>query len=115
MVAYIKSLSEPWFSLVKLKLKKCEGRINQGDFAAMKTNDTITFTNDSFGSVRRYTVKITKITKYANFKEYLETEMLKRCLPEMDTIEDGLSVYYKYYTKEDEKKGIVCIRMKVIA
>jgi len=100
---------------VKLKLKKCEERLCVGEFATYKRGDTIIFTNDSFGNVRRCSVKITKITKYPNFKEYLETEQLKRCLPGIDTIEDGLSVYYKYYKREDEiANGIVCIRMKVL-
>ena len=33
---YTKNLSEPWFTLIKLGLKKCEGRLNKGDFAKMK-------------------------------------------------------------------------------
>jgi ASC-1-like (ASCH) protein len=30
---YTKNLSEPWFSLIKLGIKKCEGRLKKGDFA----------------------------------------------------------------------------------
>ena len=33
----------------------------------------------------------------------------------MDTIEEGLSVYYKYFTKADEDKyNIVAVRLRVI-
>ena len=43
---YTKKVSEPWFSLMKLGLKKCEGRLNKGDFSRMKKGDTITFLNE---------------------------------------------------------------------
>ena len=36
---YSKHLSEPWFSLIKLNIKTCEGRLNKGDFSNMKEND----------------------------------------------------------------------------
>ena len=40
---YTKHLSEPWFTLIKLGIKTCEGRLNKGDFSNMKVNDTIEF------------------------------------------------------------------------
>ena len=41
-------------------------------------------------------------------------EKLKNCLPGIDTIEEGVSVYYKYYKKEDEDKyKIIAINIKV--
>jgi ASC-1-like (ASCH) protein len=52
---------------------------------------------------RSVKTKITKKVVYSTFKEYLETEGLDNCLPGMPSIEHGLSVYYKYYTKEDEE------------
>jgi hypothetical protein len=33
MTEYIKNLSEPWFTLIKIGNKKCEGRLNKGDFS----------------------------------------------------------------------------------
>ena len=32
MSVYNKHLSEPWFSLIQLGLKTCEGILNKGDF-----------------------------------------------------------------------------------
>ena len=40
---YTKHLSEPWFSLVSLKLKTVEGRLNNKVFKEMKPGDTIYF------------------------------------------------------------------------
>lgn len=102
MTVYEKNLSEPWFSLIKLKIKTVEGRLNKGDFANMKIGDSIIFTNDELGFKRRFKVEIKNITCYENFHEYLENETLEKCLPGIDSMEDGLIVYYKYYSKKDE-------------
>ena len=99
-----KNLSEPWFSLVKLNIKSVEGRLNKGDFANMKVGDCILFTNNELGFERKFTTEIKKINCFDNFEEYLENETLERCLPGIDNMEDGLNVYYKYYSKEDEMK-----------
>lgn len=115
MKEYTKHLSEPWFTLVKLKIKKCEGRLRNGVFAEMKKGDVIIFNNDDFGKSRSYRVKLTSIHYYDTFEQYLLSEKLEKCLPGLDTIEEGLSVYYKYFKKEDEiLYKIVAIRMRVI-
>ena len=114
MTEYIKHLSEPWFSLIKLGIKKCEGRLKKGDFADIKKGDYIIFKNNDFGFIRSYRVKIISIINYNTFKEYLKNESLEKCLPGIDTLEQGINIYYKYYTKEDEEQyKIVAIRLKV--
>ena len=55
---YKKHLSEPWFSLINLKNKTIEGRLNKGDFKLMNVGDKITFYNDDFHH-RECVVKIT--------------------------------------------------------
>ena len=115
MTEYNKHLSEPWFSLIKVGLKKCEGRLNKNDFSKMKKGDKIVFTNDDFSFTRAFRVKITSIRTYNTFEEYLTNETLEKCLPGIDTMEQGLGVYFKYFTKEHESKyKIVAFRVKVI-
>jgi len=59
--------------------------------------------------------KIVGKRAYSTFKEYLETEGLDKCLPGIETIEDGVGVYYKYYTPEDEAKyGVLAIELEKI-
>ena len=59
--------------------------------------------------------RITSIHNYNSFEEYLLNETLENCLPGIDTIEQGVSIYYKYYKKEDEDRyKIIAIRVKVI-
>ena len=102
MSIYEKNLSEPWFSLIKLKIKKVEGRLNKGDFANMNIGDFILFTNNELGFERKFKIEIKGTSYYENFQTYLETETLERCLPGIEDIENGLNVYYKYYKKSDE-------------
>ena len=102
MSIYEKNLSEPWFSLIKLRIKKVEGRLTKGDFANMNIGDFILFTNNELGFERKFKIEIKGISYYENFQTYLETETLERCLPGIEDIENGLNVYYKYYKKSDE-------------
>lgn len=111
---YRRSLSEPWFSLMYYKIKKVEGRLNKGDFAVMKAGDIITFTNDNFGH-REFKTTIKRKTSYKSFRDYLKNETLEKTLPTITNIEDGLDVYYKYFSKKDEDKyGVVCFRLKLL-
>ena len=104
MTTYKKNLSEPWFSLIKFKIKTIEGRLNKGEFKNMNINDFILFTNNELGFERKFIIEIKNITYYDNFQEYLEKETLEKCLPGLDNIEDGLKIYYRFYTKNDESE-----------
>lgn len=100
---YKKHLSEPWFTLVLLGIKTVEGRLNKGIFKEINIGDTITFYNDD-AIYRELTVKIIKINNYSNFEDYLRKETLGKCLPGYTRVTQGLEVYYKYFSKEDEQK-----------
>lgn len=107
-------LSEPWFSLIATGLKTVEGRINKGKFAGLAIGDIITFYNDDFNH-REISVKVTRKTSYPDFKTYLESETLACTVPGQPSIDHGLAVYYKYYTKEQEQEhGIIAIGIKVV-
>jgi len=111
---YTENVSEPWFSLINLGLKTVEGRKNKGRFHDMQLGDIIEWTNNDF-MPRSVKTKITKKVVYSTFKEYLETEGIDNCLPGMPSIEHGLSVYYKYYTKEDEENyGVMAIHIELL-
>jgi len=78
---YEKHLSEPWFTLIKIGLKKVEGRLNDGVFAKMRPGDKILFFNTDFNFKREIIVTINSLNYYNNFKTYLENETLERALP----------------------------------
>lgn len=80
----------------------------------MKENDIVEWTNNDFHprSVRSI---ITGKNTYSTFKEYLEAEQVSKCLHGFTNVEDGLKVYFKYYTKEMEKQhGVVAIHLQVL-
>ena len=111
---YIEHLSEPWFTLISLGLKTVEGRKNKGRFAEMQIGDIVQWKNNDFMERSILTRIVTKTT-YATFESYLELEGLQNCLPGMPDLEHGLSVYFKYYTKEEEAEfGVVAIRLELI-
>jgi len=111
---YIENVSEPWFSLILLGLKTVEGRKNKGRFKDMKVGDIVEWKNNDF-KPRSVLTEIIGKAEYSTFREYLETEGLEKCLPSIQSIDNGIDVYYKYYTKEEEKEfGVVAIRLKII-
>ena len=76
MSIYEKNVAEPWFSLIKLRIKTVEGRLNKGDFVNMNIGDFIVFTNNELGFERKIKIEIKTISYYDNFQTYLENETL---------------------------------------
>lgn len=110
---YTKDVSEPWFSLIKVGLKTVEGRLGKKEFAEMKEGDVITFTNNQMPFERQFNVKITQINNYNTFREYLSSEGLEKCLPGIDTLEQGVEVYYQYYKADEGKYPVRAIHMEL--
>jgi len=111
---YSEHLSEPWFTLISMGLKTVEGRKNKGRFKEMKIGDIVEWNNDDFKH-RSVKTRIIGKNNYKTFEEYLNTEGLQKCLPGMPSIEHGLSVYFKYFTKEDEAQfGVTAIQLELI-
>ncbi len=114
---YSETVSEPWFSMIQLGLKTVEGRKNKGRFAEMQVGDVVEWKNETF-MPRSFLTRVTGKSTYKTFKEYLETEGIDKCLPGIEKygMEHALSVYYKYFTKEDEKEyGVVAIGIEVMS
>jgi ASC-1-like (ASCH) protein len=111
---YSEHLSEPWFSMISIGLKTVEGRLNKGRFNDMEIGDIIEWHNEDFKE-RKILTKIIEKNKYKTFEEYLVSEGLSACLPGIPSLEHGLSVYFKYFSKEKESEfGVVAIKIKVI-
>lgn len=114
MVVYIKHLSEPWFSLVRLGIKTVEGRLDKKSFKCLMVGDIIVFRNDDFGFQRSCQVEIQKITKYQTFEHLLIDKHLDNCLPGIDTLENGVKVYLHYFDKDDELEfGVLALDIKL--
>lgn len=109
-----KHISEPWFTLIKLGIKKVEARLAKSDWLTILEGDYITFTNQDI-IFRSFTVKITKIDIYQDFSDYLKNQKLSECLPSIENIEDALLIYNKYYSQEDQDNyNVIAMRFEVI-
>lgn len=108
--AYEVRISEPWFTLLKLGIKKAEGRLNQEPFSNLKKGDKIRFKNYDFNMDRQYEATVDSVKTYPTFKEYIEKETIERTLPGMDSANNGEKVYRKFYKENREKEyGVVGI------
>jgi ASC-1-like (ASCH) protein len=109
---YSKNVSEPWFSLISKGFKTVEGRLNKGDFKEMKVGDNVEWNCGE----RKVSTRIVAIKQYPSFKKYLESEGLEKTLPFIVVnINQGLDVYYQYYSKEDEKEfGVLAIHLELL-
>lgn len=107
-------VSEPWFSLISLGIKTIEGRKNKGIFKELKIGDVIEWFNNDFND-REVKTKIIDKRVYKTFKEYLEKEGIEKTVPGQLNLEQGLNVYYKYYSEESVKDcGVVAIELELI-
>ena len=105
------TVKEPYFYYIKKRKKTIEGRLNTGKFSLFKKDDILKIINGDNYVI----VKIKKIKKYSSFEEYLSQEGLKRTLPNIKTINDGVNIYHKFYSQENENKyGVLAIYLKKI-
>lgn len=101
------NVQEPYLSFIINGIKTVEGRLNKGKFLDVKIGDTLRINNAA-----EFIVAAKNL--YPSFKDMISGEGLKNVVPDVDNIDEAVSVYYKFYTKEDEQKygvlGIEIIR-----
>ena len=110
-----KNISEPWFSLIMIRSKTIEGRLNQDDWVEMRESDRIDWVNEGFGFKREFRTAIISKKVYPSFETYLRSEGLHKTLPSIQKIEDGLKIYRLFYKPEEEiKSGVVALELKIL-
>ena len=106
-------VADPWISLICQRKKVIEGRLNKSKFANLKKGDIIKFFNNDVN--KQCLVKIVRIINYVSFEEYLVQEGLKRTLPGITSLNDGINIYRQFYSKEQEDEfSILAIYIKKI-
>ena len=99
------NVQEPYFSSIVSGKKTVEGRLNKGKFFDLQVGDILRI-NDSV----EYLVTAKNI--YPSFREMIAAEGLINVIPNKKTMDEALSVYSKFFSKEDELKyGVVGIKM----
>lgn len=100
---------EPYYSFMLNGKKIIEGRLNKGKFALINIGDIL-----EIGS-EKIQFKIIEKKIYKNFKNMLEKEGVENIIPDKNNINEAIEVYYKFYTKKQEKEfGVVAIKIRKI-
>ncbi|MBF0981051.1 ASCH domain-containing protein [Candidatus Gracilibacteria bacterium] len=101
------NVQEPYKSQILSGQKTVEGRLNKGKFGALKIGDYLQFEESG------EKLKVVNLTSYTSFQSMLENEGLKHVLPGVREVEQGVAVYRKFYSIEQEKEfGVIAIEMK---
>lgn len=106
------TLQQPWLDHITSGKKTVEGRLNKGVFKIINIGDTVKWFSKRDG--KSANTKITKKVIYPSFQEMLEGEGLLRVLPGIKSIEEGVSIYRKFYSEEDEKQyGVIAFTISI--
>lgn len=94
----------PTFDLIKSGEKTVEGRKNNEKYQEYKVGDYIKFYCDKKRGCRKkenLLTKIIKINKYRTIEDYLRKETLKKALPCVKTIKEGVNIYNLFSSKSE--------------
>lgn len=110
------NLNHRIFPYVANGRKSVEGRAwsKKRDYRKMKRGDKIIFSD--LGSSKKTAAVIEGVKRYKNVKDYLTSEGLKKCLPWVKSLSDGIGVYYGItddYEERIRKGGIFAIRIRI--
>ena len=106
-----KHVQEPWFSHIKTGKKQVEGRLNKSSFSTLQVGDKIIWNNGK----QKITTVVVSIHHHKDFKKMLKQHRLKNTLPGIKTIEDGVKIYSKFYSKKDIiKYGVLAIKLTML-
>ena len=94
----------PTFDLIKSGKKTVEGRKNNEKYQEYKVGDYIKFYCERKQGCKKkeyLLVKITKINKYKTVEDYLRKETLKRALPCVKSVKEGVDIYNLFSSKSE--------------
>lgn len=102
-------LSEPYYSLVKSGEKTVEIRVYDKKRQELKKGDKINFTKrDGKGKIEK-TIKKIQISK--NFETALKRSTLRKAMPNICKIKEGVEIYNSFpnYKEDSKKYGVISI------
>lgn len=101
------NVQEPYHSFIINGQKTIEGRLNKGKFATINVGDIL--------EIEPEKIQFDVIQKniYSDFKSMIEKEGIKNVISDKQNIDRAVNIYYKFYTKEQEKEfGVVAIKIR---
>jgi ASC-1-like (ASCH) protein len=108
------TLNSPWFEHVKNGSKIYEGRCNWKQASQYKVGDFLNVKHHTDSSKQEYIVKIVNIYKFDTFKTALSELTLSEVLPGIQTIEEGVNIYLRYYKLTTQlENGILMLELNL--
>lgn len=109
------SVSEPWFSAIKLGEKKYEGRLCRGIPGLIRVGDKIhIFKENSGRDTPHISTTVISVEVYRTFRDGLLTLGLDDTLPGVSDIEQGVQIYQEFSSLSSQKThGVVFIKLHV--
>ncbi|KAJ7947475.1 RNA-binding ASCH domain protein [Quillaja saponaria] len=102
-------VQESFFSKLKDGLKTVEGRCAVGNYNRIESGNLIFFNKCVLFEVQG-------IRHYTSFSDMLEAESLQKVLPGVETVEEGVKIYRRFYTEEQEQSnGVLAIGVSKVA
>ena len=111
------TLSDPWFEFVKSGEKKFEGRRYFSKYKMVQKGDYFRISHHSNKSEKQFFKKIVDINRFATFRDALKfhEKKIQQLLPTIETVQEGVLVYYKYVSEETQiKDGVVLFELENI-
>jgi len=108
MNIYTFSVKQPYKNYILKWIKTIEGRLNKWKFKKLKIGDIL-----QFETWEKFLVKWKRY--YKTFKEMLLKENINKVLPNVESIDKGVKVYYNFYTPAQEKQyWVIAIEIEKI-
>lgn len=102
-------LLDPWFDLVKSGRKTWEGRRYWKKTKKFKIGDILKVTHRNDKQRDPYYLRIEGIVRFNTFEEALSAMKLEEVLPGVDTIKQGVEIYYQFVSLPTQLADGVCM------
>ncbi|XP_027340430.1 uncharacterized protein LOC113853920 isoform X2 [Abrus precatorius] len=108
-VSFELHVQEPFFKQLNDGLKTIEGRCASGKYSRIESGSLILFN-------KSVVFEVQGVRWYPTFNDMLEAENLEKVLPGVQSVEEGVQVYRRFYTEEKEhENGVLAIIVSKLA
>lgn len=109
MTTHTLRISDRWGESILSGSKTIEGRLTKPDSVASKvrSGDLICFRTQSN---KEFIMRVLNARYYQTTRDYLKAEGIDKCLPGINSIDEGVAVYRAFYSQDAEARyGITAI------
>ncbi|KAJ1424490.1 PUA-like superfamily [Sesbania bispinosa] len=108
-VSFELHVQEPYFTQLKDGLKTVEGRCASGKYNRIELGNLLLLN-------KSVVFEVQGVRWYPSFFDMLEAESLEKVLPGVESVEEGVKVYRRFYTEEKEQaNGVLAIIVSKLA